>query len=42
MLTKFDKMLGNRACKVLENDDLFSKFESVLDVEKNSIKKAEQ
>ena len=31
-------MLGNRACNVLKNEDSFSKLESVLDIEKISVK----
>lgn len=33
-------MLGNKACKVLKNEDLFSKLENVLNIEKNSVKEA--
>lgn len=40
-LIKFDQMLGNKVCKVFKNEDLFSKLENVLDIEKNPIKEVE-
>lgn len=34
-------MLGNKVFKVFKNEDLFFKFENVLDIEKNFIKEVE-
>lgn len=41
-LMKFDQILGNKVCKVLNNEDLFSKLENVLDIEKSPTQEVDQ